>query len=730
MKITKLLRINVFLAASAAVLLTFPACKKKGSDPESAAAAAAEAVAKSKPAVELDPSSFNAQRAQAFGFLSRMPATTEGAIGIRNFSDVLASLLTSNTYKRATAMALEFGENFDPQQVQMVQAMVDQYVGKELFMIFSGGSGEQLERISFISNLISDLNMQNAGFTAAGLGQQGGAEMMETMLNELRKGLKDGNSDLSNALEKLQFPPIILGSKVSDGADEVIASLNELAGQLPPGFTVSNTTVGGGEFTSWKLVLQDVITEAQVATFNEFLKDEQASNRLAEILRKKTIEFSFGKIDNYLVFALGSDKRHLDFVSKPEESILAAKAFGFGDPFLSKKLVGYSFLSNAILASGTSGGQFQRMANSFSAGLVNGDAEMKKLGGLVQQLAGHMDKLTKRGSQTHVGVTYMENGLHGESVGGYTSELIDWQAKSQFANSAPADAAMVFSSVANPKYRGESIAMLETVFSIVDTGSNIWAKNTANQQVAGMKAMFGGDLSKVWGIMKGKVLDGLGSQSGVIVDLAGSMPKIPNVPRVVQNEGKAPRIAIASDVKDREKLAAAWDELVPAVNEGLMKIPDQQEGAEVQLPDTISDEGDDIATHFFPAPFLSNDFLPSVSVNDDLFYLSTSKNFSQALAAAAKKPAGEVRGMYMMVDFAKVQRFAEDWIQLALRNSDTMFPDESQALEFQQTAAQLQALMEFTRGIRSLKANRYQEESGAMRSSWHFEIEDIGEEVD
>ncbi|MFT5855248.1 MAG: hypothetical protein ACI8XO_002497, partial [Verrucomicrobiales bacterium] len=717
-----------------ASLLALPACKKKEADPAPAAEEVAEAVASSKPSVELDASGVSAQRSQAFGFLSRMPASTEGAFGMRNLSDVFAGLLESNIYKRALALSQEAGGmGFDPQQAQMAQVAIDQYVGKELFVIFSEGAGEQFGRLQLISSLLSELNMRTAGETIAGGGAAGGPEVVEGMAAVFRDGLKDEDSTLSKTLEAFQFPPMIMGSKVSDGADEMIAQLTSMEDALPAIFTVRKFEVGGGQFTSWKLVLQDVITEEQEAEINEFLQDKVASKRVADILRRKSIEFTFGQVDNYLLITLGNDHSHLQFVSKPEESILAASAFGFSDQFLAKKLVGYSFLSNSMLKGGAEGGQIERMAKSLASGMAGGDADMKRMGGLIEKLGGNLEKLSKRSSQTHVGVAYMENGIHGESIGGYTSDLIDSKSKSLFANSAPADAAMVLSAVANPEHRGETIAMLETVFSLIDTGSDVWAKNSGDEQVGQMKQLFGENLTKVWGIMRGKFIEGLGSQSGVIVDLNGSLPKgIPNlnIPRVIQNEGKMPRIALATDVKDRAKLTAAWEELVPALNEAAAKIPGQEPGAEFQVPDTITDESDALVTHYFPIPFTSKDFLPSISVNDDLFFMSTSKQLSESLAGSAKAAGGEIRGSYMMMNFVEVQSFAENWIQLVLQNSDTVFSTQAEAMEFQETAGQAQKLMEFTRGIRSLKANRYQTDEGAMRSSWHLHLEDIGEEVD
>ncbi|MGI9242727.1 MAG: hypothetical protein ACR2RV_18160 [Verrucomicrobiales bacterium] len=702
--------------------------KPKPADAEQAAEEAAEAVA-SEPTVELDASGYNARRTQAFGFLSRMPASTEGAFGVRNLSDAVAGILGSNTFKRAMTMAQQMGgDSLDVQQVQMVQAMIDQYVGKEMFMIFSQGTAAQVERIQLISEMLNEINMRSAG---AALGQGAGGDTMQAMQLQIRASLTDPDSELSTALEEFEFPPVIMGTKVSDGADEVVAQLDAVGAELPPIFTASKIDVGGGKFTSWKLNLQDVFDEGAKASLNEFLQDEAASERVAEIIRKKTVEFCFGVIDNYLVFSLGSDHGHLKFESAPEKSILAAKAFGFSDQFLDKPLFTYGFLSKSMLAGGMKPGQIQSMADAFAAGIGGGGAAAKKLGTLLQKMAGQAEKLAERGSQTFVGLTYMDEGIRGESIGGYTTETVDSKAVSQFANAAPADAAMVISSVSNSAYRDESIAMMETMFEGVEVGVEVWSESSgdssAREQFGQMKEMFGANLGNVWGILKGDFLDGLGSQSGMIVDLKGGMPKgIPGLPNVLQNEGKVPRIALMADVADREKLAAAWEALVPELNEAFLKIPGQEAGSEFQLPDTISSDGDGLTTHFFSLPFLTNDFLPSLSLNDEMFLMSTSKLFAQDLAAGSKEGDGSIRGTYIKMNLAELHRFSEEWLALVSANAAQIFPEEAQADEFRAAEAQIRQVLEFTKGIHGVTFNRYQEDSGAMRSSWHLKFEDIG----
>ena len=719
------------VAIGAATLFSFSACKDKPkpTDPPPPAEKPTTPVTPEEP-VDVDPSGYNSGRTQAFGFLSRMPATTEGAVGIRNLSDVVGSFFKSNTFKKA-ALMMEQAGGFDPDSVEAVQEFIDAYIGKEIFVIMSQGTATQFENLQFASEMMNEMNLKAAGAQlAGGIGE----DEMTAIQQTIRKGLKDENSRISKALVSLEVPPLIIGSKMQQGAgEELVEMLGAMEEEMPPFVTVSSFDAGGAKFKSWKVNLRDVFTEDAEAGLDEFLEDPATTARVAEIIREKEVELCFGILDGYLVFGLGKDHKHLEFVSEPSESILAASQFGFADQFLSKKLIAYSFMNQKLMKSaGSQPGQVQHMADSFADGLSVGGPAMKKLGGLIKKLGGQLEAMSKRGAQFYVGLNYMENGIHGESIGGYTNDLIDHKSKSIFANAAPADAAMVISGVANPEYNDKSIEMMETLAATVEAGVEAWAESSGDdsisEQFGGMKQMFGDNLSQIWGVMKGDFMDGLGNQSGLIVDLKGTMPKgIPNVPNVIINQGKVPRLASAADVKDRAKLAGAWKKLVPILNDTMKKIPGQEPGSEAQVPDVMSDDGDDLVTHYFSFPFFTNDFMPSISLNDDVFLMSTSKQFSQAIAARAKAGAGDIRGTYVMMNFKELHGFLEGWLTLVQQNADELFPDEFAAENFMETAAGIQMGLEFTRGIRGFKYNRYSEDSGKMRSSWHLHFEDIAE---
>ena len=231
--------------------------------------------------------------------------------------------------------------------------------------------------------------------------------------------------------------------------------------------------------------------------------------------------------------------------------------------------------------------------------------------------------------------------------------------------------------------------------------------------------MFRPKLLKIWSIFKSKVANGLGSEGGIVVDLKGSMPKIPGVPAEFVKNGKVPRISIFNSVKNRKHLAEAWEQLVPAINEIAAAIPGQEPGQEFQIPDTLSMDGKNLTTHFIGLPFVSNDFLPSLSISDELFFLSTSKKATDELSAAIiENKNNDMNGLVLRVNVEQLIQFANAWIGLIEKNEDLLNDDAT--IEILNNAKRV---LEFGEGVKGFDYKRYKKDR--WREDWHFNIGDI-----
>ena len=77
-------------------------------------------------------------------------------------------------------------------------------------------------------------------------------------------------------------------------------------------------------------------------------------------------------------------------------------------------------------------------------------------------------------------------------------------------------------------------------------------------------------------------------------------------------------------------------------------------------------EKNDLRTYFFPFPFASDDFLPSVSISDDLFILGSSKTLSEKLYEASLDAKGgeEEAGLWVDVDADALWGFCGIWLDV------------------------------------------------------------------
>lgn len=217
-------------------------------------------------------------------------------------------------------------------------------------------------------------------------------------------------------------------------------------------------------------------------------------------------------------------------------------------------------------------------------------------------------------------------------------------------------------------------------------------------------------LVAVWEAMSGDFRAGLGGETALIMDLNGTVPPIPGVPQSVADEAKFPRISVVSPVVDRAKLAASWDKMNIGIM-GALKEYGAMQGQEIPMQKPISSERDGYSTWFFSMPFFNDDFLPSVTVGDQWFAASTSKN--QALDLLARAGSGEAgKGLRMQVNFAALAAFANETLDVIAKNPDAVPMNEDDMTQIRNLATALADFDKLSAHVRR--------ENGQLRSSIHL----------
>ena len=135
----------------------------------------------------------------------------------------------------------------------------------------------------------------------------------------------------------------------------------------------------------------------------------------------------------------------------------------------------------------------------------------------------------------------------------------------------------------------------------------------------------------------------------------------------------------------------------------------------------ISSEKDGFVTWFMSLPFQTNDFIPSVTVGDQWFAASTSKDRAVELLKAAAAGGSTARtGAWLRVDFKPFQKTAGETMAMLEENADAIFGEDTPGrAQFDETKDLRDKLLEAMGDFDSLTFHSRREE-GQLRSSTHF----------
>ena len=137
----------------------------------------------------------------------------------------------------------------------------------------------------------------------------------------------------------------------------------------------------------------------------------------------------------------------------------------------------------------------------------------------------------------------------------------------------------------------------------------------------------------------------------------------------------------------------------------------------------MSSEKDDLKTWFMMIPFQNDDFVLSVSVDEQNFFASTSKSFVQDLSASLKEAKADPKdiGAVLEVDFGVLRSYLGDWVALVDENAEELFGGPEGAEGFRGELPKIREAISATEELDSLSV-RTRKENGILRSTLHFKV--------
>lgn len=613
---------------------------------------------------------------------------------------------------------------------------------KEEFLLAVGeGTPKQLENLLSVNDL-SD-TYQTALMVrlwTAGLAD-GGMFADSNPFSYIVAAIEENPDFLVNLVAASQMPPILIAARISDDGqrDEFAAAL-EMGQGMALGFgqeempflSSTETEVAGIAFSGLKIagksLMETLQEEMDLAEKLENFLDPASAQDVINSLSEKNLVLLGGASDEAIYLYLGDNEKELPLVAEAGDGLTATKQFSFADPYLNETLVSVLWMEDELVEAGTIGQDiFGNYIRGIRLGLEDNDAL-----GNTKQLEKNLDRLEQLekkyvatgASQAAAAVSFLKaDGLHTEGFGGYIDGLYDWETAHEMG-SVSGDSFFTVQSVDNAETVKISTAYLEalfeTVYEMVGLMSELEEVPADFDDFLDGFLLFDekmkGDALALWQGLR-KTDAGLGTESIFEIDLAGSWPTVPGVPQPVIDNGLAPRLSYLAPVTDRAKLAESWVEMNAAVTE-LLKTASEMAGEEIPMQKPMSSENNGLKTWFFPIPMQTDDFVPSVTLDGEVMVMSTSKERAVTLAQAAKKAGKGETGVITQMNFAPLQAFLANWLQLVQENPEMLPEDEM--VEFLETNQdRIQEVIAALDELDSWRTHTRMEE-GQLRTSSHF----------
>ena len=528
------------------------------------------------------------------------------------------------------------------------------------------------------------------------------------------------------------MPPIYLAfrTKESDraAAAQQVATMLDNVAMLGDSIEPLKVEVGGHSFEGSK-VLGAKISSSMAenrASMDEMMGAATVDRLLAAVAKKDLVVVS-GTVGDYVLVFVGSSTADLKLAANLGDSIVTGDTLAFSDAYATKDIAALTYGQKAAMDQmiSTAGG-LADMTNGLRDGLTGADGlgDMRDLDAMFQIVAEREAALRKlAGNDASGTVAFFEEGLKIESFGGYDYGMVDWKSPHKLASLGESEDVVLFAdmtgdAVYDEKSRDYAEALLETAYAMTMkiAESPIEAKEFVEfQEMAKMfDTKFRPDMLALWEAFSNDFGGSLGHESALVVDLKGGAPAIPGIPQALLDKTKIPRISIISPVTDRTKLSASWDKMNTTLTGTLTKISEMT-GKEIPMQKPMSSERDGNTTWFFPMPFLTDDFVPSVTVGDKWFAASTSKNHALDLISKAGAPGPARSGFWFTLNFKALEKYSNEIFALVDENTENMtgspLPEKEKSLA-KQAISILGGLDKLT-----VHARR---EGSVRRSSVHF----------
>ncbi|MEM6911159.1 MAG: hypothetical protein AAF555_06205 [Verrucomicrobiota bacterium] len=756
---------------SAALLgpLLFSACGKKESSGSVEVSAPPEEETLVEKAIEtLLPSEETigglAARAEAFGFLSRLPQETESVLQVRHLAQTLGQVKDSGLMERLRPILQErlgldptvffdflinptLEDGILPPEAAIAAALL----GQEFFVAFGEGTAEQTELLQeFYEIYVEGLYLvtfgqfaSGAGLTLTSLPNEDPDSFLPAETDFLLQTLTKHMDELLTLGEDATLPPVLAGFKteksvrdfIVDQTEELILQMEEM---MPPALSYKRVEKSGSRFTLFSFSLDGLISREVLAGDGlEEVMSPREIDRLHTALVSKEIVFGYGVVEDYLLYFAGSEEDELLLVDSPEASLLNKSVVAEVDPHLGETPLFFACTDYPVLDAYYNGSvpAIMAMVDAFSETVSNVSefGDTRDVIKLIDNFKESLAVMYQYDGGPNATLAFLDEGLRIESYGGVTSSLLSEEPLG-FASLLEAESLLLGAvGAATSEYREAALGALEGIieagYLLVQKYAQAEVEPVFGEQFTEMEQVFAPGLVQAWRSIRDNFFAGVGQEEAFLVDIGGKMPKAPFLPQAIQGEGEIPRLAYLYQVEDRGKVAATWDDLEPALQELLDQGAPMMgmEPGQIKIPEPMAMKAPGLNSYFYAFSGITTaDFLPVASLSDEVFLWGSSQNFNNEIyeSLTASEVTSQESGYLATLNFNTLRSLGATWLDVVEKNAGEIFPDDWQRESFEENLPNLELLLEVASVFDRLDLH-FRNEDGQARYSIGLRLRDL-----
>lgn len=595
------------------------------------------------------------------GLAGRVPADVEFCLSSVQWKKHADALKASRWWQEMAALADDQMPAADTAAWSSVE---------EVFVAFGRESVKGVVMLRQLNDLYNETAYRGmmSGGVLKGLGTQFDAgKMLEAALHDAQV-----LEALVLWLERFEMPPVMIGV-TSPEPERVLQKLsNELRlqewlGDAPQSRII---TTQGEQITVHEVAMEKILTVERRREWMETLANavpmtpemrDRAAHGMDVLSRKRwVLAMGLGKERAYVAVAGSTEQVRL--ANAVEDSMLSRPEMRALDADAVRSLGLIACWDGVFLDALQSDEPFQPMVRGLLAGLQSETmfaGMARRLEPVVVDLA-LAERACYRGDHTNGAlVAWWEGGLQVEWAGGMSAESAAVLSKPSVFTPLLDDVSVVLGaggpSTATGAGRAYFEAWMKTAHAV--------ARELVQAGMGGEKAAevlemaeqsILSSLVDVYDGTKTIWQKGLGGDGAFILDAGGKMPVVPGLPPGGQDV-PLPRLALLHEMRNRELIGLAWQNMEPALQRLMRSVPTPQP---LELPRATRSERDGVTGYFYALPFVSEDLLPCVSLTEKWFLAGTSRGQQIRFVENLRQPGSALwPGMRVKMSFTKLREF-------------------------------------------------------------------------